>query len=120
MSSGLENVTHHEKELDAYVGCKAAWETSVQNNRCGKCWLTKSFCYCETFREKASKYSDGGQLTQVLLYYHFKEVGRTANTGHIFEAVAPHWCTSMVLGDLEAERNLIRTIIEEQDRSVFA
>jgi DTW domain-containing protein YfiP len=116
MSSGLEGIVHHEMEQAAYLGSTAAWESSVQVTRCGKCWLRQSFCYCETFREKASKYSEGGRISKVLLYYHFKEIGRTANTGHIFEAMAPHWCTSMTLGDLEAERNLLRTIMEEQDR----
>lgn len=48
------------------------------------------------------------------MYYHYQELGRSANTAHIFEAVCPSKnFERVVFGDTEAEKKLVQDIITE-------
>ena len=48
------------------------------------------------------------------MYYHYQELGRSANTAHLMEAVCPskHF-ERVVFGDTEAEKKLVQDIITE-------
>ena len=116
MSSFAEtSINHHTKVQDNYHAVMRLWDTSA-DRRCRNCWLAFRICYCSTLKARSSLYSSCGLKTQVLLYYDPKEIGRSANTGHIMEIVAPQWCSSLIYGNIDGERRLLKTIINEQVR----
>lgn len=48
------------------------------------------------------------------MYYHYQELGRSANTAHLMEAVCPsNHFERVVFGDTEAEKKLVQDIITE-------
>ena len=52
------------------------------------------------------------------MYYHYQEIGRSANTAHLMQAVCPHTNFShLILGDTESEIQLINEIIDENVRN---
>ena len=89
------------------------------------CWARWSQCLCEYFGErKRSFYStkEGAATTlqaaniHILSWYHQKELGRTANTAHIYEELCgPAVCTRIVYGDEGPEAALIEDIIREAE-----
>lgn len=105
-------------------------------SRCERCWLRLYDCHCDSIsriREEISKSADEEQQFDVrnvtnssaeveisltvCMYYHYSEIGRSANTAHFFEAIlndsAPKSansfvsCKSVVFGDIQAEDNLV-------------
>ena len=51
----------------------------------------------------------------IIIYFHHSEIGRTINTGHIFQAICPFMCASIILGDAEKEDQLINELKAEVD-----
>jgi hypothetical protein len=48
------------------------------------------------------------------MYYHYQELGRSANTAHLYEAVCPTAkFEKVVFGDTEAETKLVQDILTE-------
>ena len=48
------------------------------------------------------------------MYYHYQELGRSANTAHLYEAVCPTAkFEKVVFGDTEAEVKLVQDILTE-------
>ena len=48
------------------------------------------------------------------MYYHFQEIGRSANTGHLLEMLSPQSsCAPLVFGDEESESKLIDEMVLE-------
>lgn len=48
------------------------------------------------------------------MYYHYQELGRSANTAHLYEAVCPSAkFEKVVFGDTEAEVKLVQDILTE-------
>lgn len=105
---------HHELALKTYCAATSDWEkASSSENRCGKCWLRAYNCFCSYFntRQKENEHICG---VRVVIYYHFSELGRSANTMHLFPALYPSNCETVIFGDVHGESNLIKMIIDEQ------
>ena len=48
------------------------------------------------------------------MYYHYQELGRSANTAHLFEAICPTKnFEKVIFGDTKAEIQLVNDIIRE-------
>ena len=48
------------------------------------------------------------------MYYHYQELGRSANTAHLFEAVCPTKnFEKVIFGDTQAEIQLVNDIVKE-------
>ena len=48
------------------------------------------------------------------MYYHYQELGRSANTAHLFEAVCPRSnYETLIFGDTLGEIGLVQDIIKE-------
>jgi DTW domain-containing protein YfiP len=105
---------HHELALKTYFAATADWaKTSTSEHRCGKCWLRAYNCFCDYFeaRRKENEHICG---VRVVIYYHYSELGRSANTMHLFPALYPSNSETVIFGDVDAESNLIKMIIDEQ------
>lgn len=120
---------HHELTLQPAISTIKDWNIRYpQTNRCEVCWLRNYNCFCSYFNEKAEKYhnivsnytqsqqlnNSNNPIIQITIYYHYKEIGRSANTMHILEALCPSLCYSIILGDIEKESQLIERIIQSQ------
>jgi hypothetical protein len=51
----------------------------------------------------------------VTIYYHYHEIGRSANTMHILEILCPSLCQNIILGDIDKESKLLQRILDSQD-----
>lgn len=117
---------HHECIQKAYKEVMEWWRGEQESGRrCGKCWLRSYDCFCKevceiknsigTFQENAS--------IRMCIYYHYQEIGRSANTAHLYEAIynnplPDHVKSSsevILFGDIEAEAKLIKEMNEEQE-----
>ena len=74
---------HHEKTRFAYQHAMKLWSEKVsKGTRCEACWLRKHDCYCSSYlihRRKVYREMgyDSNEQVEFLLYYHFREIGRT-------------------------------------------
>lgn len=95
------------------------WDASINvtKHRCGRCWLKTPQCYCSALAERSIKYPMTNR-SNVILYYHFKEIGRSANTGHILPILAPSWCSTVTFAEQKGDHDLIDMIKREQDEGV--
>ena len=110
---------------------KCYFTPGLNEGRCDKCWLRRYNCYCKSFddiRHCINEISSGknaeiiqtGQsihvLPDVFMYYHYSEIGRSANTAHVLEALlSPSEqsdqkinCYSAIFGDAVAEAVLVQ------------
>ena len=116
---------HHEKTQVAYQRSMCQWKDKIDRGiRCGACWLRPHDCCClsyfqerrEVYRQKGF-YNDDPQATnegigvKFLVYYHFREIGRSANTAHLMENIIP--CERIIFGDSEKEIALAKEISQE-------
>ena len=125
MSKRLENfdVDHHETFKVSFAGKRGWWkqETEVTKQRCKLCWVRIQDCYCKTLLKKReeletiqSEAKSQGELDfKVCMYYHYMEIGRSANTAHVFEALCPSVTEPLIFGDVENENKLIEDIHRE-------
>ncbi len=117
---------HHEKTQFAYRRAMGIWEDKInEGKRCRACWLRPQDCCCSPYfqqrREIYTKkefYNDGNPQSsydevgvQFLIYYHFREIGRSANTAHLMENIIP--CQKIIYGDSEKEIFLANEIYQE-------
>ena len=116
--SGQEQEAAYRKESLRLI--RVWWDdnVNVKKLRCGRCWLRRFECYCSVLDEKSRFYADGCNdcsMVKVLMYYHYKEIGRCPNTAHIFENIIPaHMFDKVIFGDVEKEEQLIQEMREEQ------
>jgi DTW domain-containing protein YfiP len=115
-------ISHHSTLLDTYKEKTDWWKNEVDGkSRCASCWLRCHDCFCGVILEKASQYSQILKTLQqqchlkleVVIYYHNLEIGRSANTAHIFEALCKEVTTSIIYGNTVEEEKFWRTLIEE-------
>ncbi|KAJ1407985.1 hypothetical protein B484DRAFT_403661, partial [Ochromonadaceae sp. CCMP2298] len=111
---------HHVTLREAYEDKRRWWheETevvkAVQRTRCKTCWLRDYQCHCASLMATRASYAHLLPTSAtVLLYYTSAEIGRTANTAHLFEAICPQLVESLVYGDLTRERQLVQEIEDE-------
>lgn len=119
------NTAHHPTFRGSYARKLQWWarETTVNFERCPRCWLRARDCYCtqlSAMREKhecALQDCNGAESSislQILIYYDPPEIGRSPNTAHVFQAIAPGGlCESMLYGDYAREKQLIDEIEQE-------
>ena len=125
---------HHETTQIAYKAVMQIWNDKIYNNndeydgsisshhaahhhRCRICWLRKHQCYCHYADAKklyySSKMKDTFQHCELIIYYHYLEIGRSANTAHLFQMLCPDITSTLIYGDSEAEAKLFNEIYEE-------
>lgn len=110
---------HHEKEIVASALVLSKWDKDILSGlRCGKCWLRYYDCYCNYISQRKVSLDlicNSKLLVHIFIYYHYKEIGRSANTAHLLELLIPHSkITRLIYGyDLEKEKAMIEMIIDE-------
>jgi DTW domain-containing protein YfiP len=71
--------------MSSYETKMTWWKGELTSgNRCSKCWLRMRECFCyklTQFREEI--YGNKAQNIRICIYYHFQEIGRSANTAHV-------------------------------------
>lgn len=88
-------------------------QTKTLKERCSLCWLRKQQCYCHIIASKRDIYekeilSKYKPNVDILMYYNYMEIGRSANTAHYLHAVCPFICSSSIIfGDVEDEIKLL-------------
>ncbi len=103
---------HHELTVGACGKALKEWTDSTLKTRCKNCWLRNYDCYCNYLLSRKEEYEQfEGNIT---IYYHFLEIGRSANTIHIVDSLLPSNTTSFVFGDMEEENKFVKKIIQEQ------
>uniref|UniRef100_A0A6B2LBG9 tRNA-uridine aminocarboxypropyltransferase n=1 Tax=Arcella intermedia TaxID=1963864 RepID=A0A6B2LBG9_9EUKA len=79
---------------------------------CPDCWLLKDFCSC--FLGKESKI----QITNhVWIYMHYREYGRSTNTGLTMYQILGEHASLVMYGNLEEEKKMIDTINSQQQNT---
>ena len=108
------DVGHHEmnrRSLDAKLKW---WRGEIARGfRCSICWLRHYECYCPQFEVRKQYYAatECLQHVSVVMYYHYQELGRSANTAHVMQAVCPSSHFQVVIyGDTTAEQQLVQVI----------
>jgi len=110
---------HHEKEVLASALFMSKWDEDILSGlRCGSCWLRRYDCYCNYVSQRklsleAACYSKVD--VHVYMYYHYKEIGRSANTAHLLELLLPNSkITRLIYGfNIEKEKTMIEMIVTE-------
>ena len=125
---------HHEKTGISYSAKIEWWKDEIESGRrCCRCWLRKYECFCSKiskmkldlskFQEKIS--------TRMCIYYHYQELGRSANTAHLYEAIFNSQngnenlsestihssCETLRFGDYDKEMEFLRELNEEQENN---
>jgi DTW domain-containing protein YfiP len=89
-------------------------------SRCGRCWLRWYNCYCGQYLNQRQSYyetrwreiaKEYGVDIEIVMFYHAAELGRSANTAHIFEHLCQSITKVIFYGDQEKEEELIQRII---------
>jgi len=114
---------HHQKTKEAFLGRHEWWEQETISFRCPKCWLRHFQCYCNYMTERKYHYDTlfGQNKTfklEVYMYYHHLEIGRSANTAHIFDVLGESVVIPIVYGDENAEARLMETIVSEYKQGI--
>lgn len=57
-------------------------------------------------------------MIEIIIYYHYSEMGRSPNTAHILPIIAPDLVSkTLIFGNVDDEFDLFRNILEESKRS---
>jgi DTW domain-containing protein YfiP len=121
-SARLENfdIDHHHLNRDSCAKKIAWWKEEIATGkRCGVCWLRPYDCFCgdiSSIRRDMNACIENDDIlakVRVGLYYHYQELGRSANTAHLLEVVAPSICENLVFGDSANELKFMKEIVEE-------
>lgn len=93
-------------------------------SRCSRCWLRWYNCYCKEYLNSRQAYYEQRwqQIAQeyqidveIVMFYHAAELGRSANTAHIFEHLCQSITQVIIYGDQKKEEALIQRIIDARD-----
>lgn len=105
---------HHPMELHSSLLKQAAWRAKL-SHRCAVCWLRKYDCYCSAMAGGVASISAPAVLAEVVVYYHYSELGRSPNTAHVLSIAAPHLVTRcLTFGDVQQERELLDILQAER------
>ena len=56
---------------------------------------------------------------EVIIYYHYSEMGRSPNTAHVLPIIAPDLVSkTLIFGDVEEEWELFQSILDEHQRNI--
>jgi len=112
-------VLHNDNVLESCEGVMRRWHDSIDaqtGHRCPRCWLRSYECYCQELRGKLQGKGMSEvaiEKADVCIYYHFLEVGRSANTGHLMQQLAPSATSSIVFANAPEEDQLVEEIVRE-------
>jgi DTW domain-containing protein YfiP len=123
---------HHWSTLEGYEAKHKKWkdhtdvipgevycENSSFHNRCGQCWLRRRQCYCKTANARRDYYLPKLESEyancEIIMYYHFLEIGRSANTAHVFQMLCPGITRTLMFGDVENETKLFDAMQAEAE-----
>ena len=112
---------HHEKTIASYLKAAEYCVKTFTSHRCPQCWLIRNHCFCSKLFARHSFYENEGLIfnnVKVTIYYHFKEVGRSANTAHILPLLLPRYCDTLLFGDVVAEEAFFSKIRSELNAGV--
>lgn len=120
---------HHWTDIYSYKQKVEWWDAATactdwhEEGRCSRCWLRNYDCYCSINIEPDvyihSKSPTTATATcspvRICMYYHFSELGRSANTAHFLNMILPASIPidTIVYGDEEKERVLLAEMAEE-------
>eukprot|EP01038_Epipyxis_sp_PR26KG_P006748 gene6748-9245_t len=111
------NPFHHEKQRSTFCALQSNWISQTMGSnpkRCKICWLRVYDCFCPQLKRMRECYtSEKIPDFLVCIYYHYLEIGRSANTAHIFEPIFPSHTESLVFGDIAQESALVDSICHE-------
>ena len=123
LSAKLENfnIRHHPNTQESFIGHMNWWKQETVANRCKKCWLRRFDCYCSTLNEKSNSYRESllpfSQKVRILMYYHYLEIGRSANTAHVFDELCPDISEQLLFGDSDKEIELFQQLRIEYENN---
>jgi DTW domain-containing protein YfiP len=116
------DVNHHDKTISSKMIKDSWWENEINDGkRCKTCWLRPHECYCSYINEKKVLYqqlfNDSNENNTVIyMHYHYQEIGRGPNTGHVLEALLPpNMFEKGVYGDTNSDINLVNDMILENE-----
>jgi DTW domain-containing protein YfiP len=104
---------HHELTLASYHKVLGEWNNSINKDRCAICWLRNRDCYCNYLNNRKNEYPTFNNMN-IIIYYYFQEIGRSANTIHTMEVLLPSNTSHIIYGDSIKENQLMKQIITEQ------
>ena len=103
---------HHELTKHSCEVFINQWQLLTTTKRCPACWLRVYECYCSCLKPLPGEVP---YIDSIIIYYHFKELGRSSNTAHLLPLLLPHrQCRTITYGDSEPEAELMRQIVLEQ------
>lgn len=113
---------HHVTTRVSAAGKMEWWNTQTTaevDGRCPVCWIRTTDCFCKTILQKRLELEPlkSDREFKILMYYHYMEIGRSANTAHLFDALCPDLSEKLIFCDLEGERKLINDIRHEYENS---
>lgn len=124
---------HHWSTIQAYGSKLERWKAhtdeavpgekiqvhSSNHNRCGTCWLRHHQCYCKTANVRRDYYQPKLDTEysncEIIMYYHYMEIGRSANTAHFFQMLCPSITSTLMFGDVENETKLFDAMKAEAE-----
>eukprot|EP01040_Poterioochromonas_malhamensis_P015853 gene15853-17839_t len=121
MAVKVEDIHHHS----LITACRERliwWNNEISSQfRCEICWLRSYDCYCKTLKGLSDKYDELlvplleslNFRLEILIYYHNGEIGRSANTAHIFKGSFQNFTTSVVYGKVEEDQEFWDKIVSE-------
>lgn len=108
---------HHPKETESYHLKLEAWGEKLANNRCCRCWLRVWECYCKARETKPE--DEYPCEAEVVIYYHYSEIGRSPNTAHLLPIIAPQLVHStMTFCNVHQESSFLDLVRLEKEQGI--
>ena len=103
-----ERIVRHTNESMSIAG----------KEKCRRCWFYKSMCICSRVADLTRGASPIS--TDIALFMHFKEYGKTTNTGKLVQLIAEdERCKTYVYGTANADVELINMCRDESKQPVL-
>jgi DTW domain-containing protein YfiP len=117
------NIHHHPTVLDSVSRHLKGFASQLVDIRCKDCWLRKHDCYCSYLANRKDVYRESlrtiHEQVDVMMYYFYLEIGRSANTGHLFELLSDH-CSRVIFGDSASEIELFNRMKDDYDQGIHS
>lgn len=116
------DISHHPSTRESFQRHTQKFQEQCRDFRCPRCWLRHFDCYCNEIAQRIQQYTSDiiasgiYQRVNVVMYYHYLERGRSANTAHLFEMFYKDYTEQLVFGDCEKEAALMERMKEDYDQ----
>ena len=87
-------------------------------NRCKQCYMQQSYCICTKLRDLGCKSGIGALKCHVYLYTHYKEYGKSSNTGKLMRIGFPNSVSILIYG-LPAHEELLNEKIMSENTLIL-